>query len=180
MSRTRRHTGGRVALLAVLAALVAGMAVLGPGQPARMARAEEAFGGLIVYGDTVRGAVGLAPEDMPVLACVLSNRFPQGSQIVWRARVIDPQTGEAMDNNAIESVTLTLPDGSTKNMMYASRPRGGNDDAFWSGSFAVPEDYPTGSFSYQITATAFDGRTGTLRPFNIASSQVQIVAQGSR
>lgn len=178
MMATRVRRAGRAALLAALA--LAALALGGPQAAGTARAADDGYTGLIVYGDTVRGAAGLAPEDLPLLACVLSNRFPQGSQIVWRVRVIDPQTGMALDDSALESVTLTLPDGSTKNLAYAPRPRGQNTDAFWAGSFNVPEDYPTGSFSYQIAATALDGRTGALMPFNVAPSMVQIVAQGSR
>ena len=135
---------------------------------------------LIVFGDTVRGALGLMPEELPLLACVQTNRFPQGSQIVWRMRVIDPATGTAMDDTSLTGVTLTLPDGSTRPFRFGPHPRMREDDFFWTATFTIPEDYPTGAFTWQVEASDNQGRTGSIVQFNVASSMLQVVPKGAR
>lgn len=189
----RMAAGRRVALVAPAAALllalpaVAAPVVFGAGQAPRssvtapIAEAQATAGGLVVYGDTVRSAEGLPPEDAPTLACVRANRFPQGSGIVFRVRVVDPATGELLTNESGVSVVLTLPDGSTRPFRYGQHPPGPvAADFYWTAVFTVPDDYPTGSFNYQITATDSQGRMGEFIDFKVAPSQVQIVALGTR
>ena len=135
---------------------------------------------LMVDGDTARGGYNLAPDEKTWLDCVQANRFPQGSGIVFRAKVVDPLTGKPLDDKSVKSVTVTLADGSVKDMQYIGRPTKAPTDYFWRFLFKVPSDYPTGMFSYHIDAVANDGRTGTYSQFQLASSMAQIVPAGTR
>ncbi len=135
---------------------------------------------LIIYGDTVRGPDGLTDDEKTILSCVQQNRFPQGSAIVWRFRVVDPGTAKALDDKELQRVTLTLPDGTTQDLKYGPHPKGKTDDFFWTTSFKVPADYPTGAFTYKLEAVDKEGRTGAYAQFNVASALLQIVPQGQR
>ena len=159
------------------AVVTAAPAAAAPAAPA-VAAAPKA---LILYGDTVNGPNNLTDEEKAFLSCVQANRIAQGRQIVWRFRVMDPAAVKPMDDKAVKSVVLTLPDGKTQNLKYGGH--GGptkTDDFFWTTSFDVPKDYPTGAFNYKLVATSAEGITGTYDQFKIASAMLQIVPLGKR
>jgi len=132
---------------------------------------------LILQGDTVRSPEGLTDEEKTALSCTQQSRFPQGSRIVWRFRALDPVSSKALDDKAIKSFDLVLPDGKTQAFKYGGH--GGTKEApaefFWTAGYSVTKDYPTGAFNYQIKATTLDGAIGTWDQFKVASAQLQIV-----
>jgi hypothetical protein len=153
--------------------LVATAGVLAATYGARGAAAQDdAAGQLIIYADTVQGGRNLPEEQRADRACVLSSRYPRNSEIVWRARVIDPETGEDMDDTMLDTVEVTLSDGQTFEMHFGPHPPPPNPprDYYWTTSWLIPADYATGTFSYTITATDPDGRTGEFKPFDVPSS----------
>lgn len=132
---------------------------------------------LIIDANTVLGPEG-QPEDaegnVTVPICVLQSRFAPGEEVVWRVKVFDPATGEAMDDTALDSVDVELPDGQVFEAEYGDHPRDNPTDFFWTTSWEVPADYPTGSVPYSIVATASDGRVGEYSEFNVAPSLLTI------
>jgi hypothetical protein len=138
---------------------------------------------LILQGDTVRSPEGLTDEEKTFLSCVQQSRFPQGSRIVWRFKAIDPLTSKALDDKAIKSFDLLLPDGKTQAFKYGGHPGGANavpTDFFWTSGFSIPATYPTGAFNYQIKATSLDGAVGTWDQFKVPAAQLTVVALGKR
>ena len=135
---------------------------------------------LIVHADTTSGNVGTPPEEKAASSCVQKNRFPQGESIVWRVRVYSTVSGEAMDDKALASAVLTLPDGKEQPLKYGPHPKGKTDDFFWTTSFKIPADYPTGAVAYKVTATSPEGWTGTFDQFNVESSMLQVIKAGTR
>ena len=137
---------------------------------------------LILQGDTVRSPEGLTDEEKTFLSCVQQSRFPQGSRIVWRYRALDPLTNKALDDKAIKSFELTLPDGKTQAFKYGGH--GGTKEApaefFWTSGFSVSKDYPTGLFNYQLKALSIDGAIGTFDQFKVPAAQLTIVPFGKR
>ncbi len=150
------------ALLVVFGAAAAGVAAPASVQPA-----------FFFEGDMVRG------EPQPGVkapACVLTSQFKRGDQVVWRIRVLDPATGQGLDNKALKAVRVQLPDGQAFNARYGGHPpKGTPSDYFWSVSWKIPADYPTGSLSYTVNAAAQDGRSASWQPFKMAPSQLTIV-----
>jgi hypothetical protein len=129
---------------------------------------------LILVADTVLGPANLTPEEKAGgQVCVQRNRFAKNEEIVWRVRVVDPATGEAMDDHALTSVVVHLPDQNL-DLRYGGHPRDNPVDFFWTTGFDVPETYPTGLLAYTIDATAADGRTGTYNQFGVALAQLQV------
>jgi hypothetical protein len=128
---------------------------------------------LSVVSDVVMGPFNLTDEEKAVKSCVNNSRYPRNSQIVWRTRIIDPVTGAQMGDDFV-SVQVRLGDGQVIDLNYGDHPRDTPTDTFWAGSFKVPVDYPTGTLSYEVVATATDGRTGVFLPFNVAPSLLTI------
>ena len=127
-----------------------------------------------VAADIVWGPLNIPDEERATQVCVLGNRFPRNSEIVWRARVIDPVTGEGMGDEELSSVVVELSDGQTLDMRFGPHPRENPNDFFWTVSFDIPVDYPTGTLNYEIVATANDGRTGRFLQFDVESSLLTI------
>jgi hypothetical protein len=137
---------------------------------------------LILQGDTVRSPEGLTDEEKTFLSCVQQSRFPQGSRIVWRYRVIDPLTNKALDDKGLTSFEVTLPDNTKTAFKYGGH--GGTKEApaefFWTAGFSLPKDYPTGLFNYQLKATAATGAVGTFEQMKVPAAQLTVVKFGSR
>ena len=137
---------------------------------------------LVLQGDTVRSPEGLTDEEKTFLSCVQQSRFPQGSRIVWRYRVIDPTTNKALDDKALKSFDLVLPDGTKTAFKYGGH--GGTKEApaefFWTAGFSIPKDYPTGLFSYKVQAVSIEGATGTFEQMKVPAAQLTVVKAGTR
>lgn len=134
---------------------------------------------LFIIGDTVRGTTGLTDDEKTFLGCVQQNRFAPDQQIVWRYRAMDPVTAKALGDKQLTSFTVTLPDGKALPLKYGEHPKT-SGIWFWTASFVVPKDYPTGAFNYKAVATDQEGRTGQFDQFNVASAMLQIIPAGKR
>lgn len=128
---------------------------------------------LVIQADTVSGPLNI-PEEEGGAVCVQQSRFARNSEIVWRARVIDPVTGEELGDDTLSSVVVNLGDGQTLEMRYGPHPRENPTDSFWTTSFDIPADYPTGTLDYEIVATGPDGETASFRPFDVAPSLLTV------
>ncbi|MDX1619346.1 MAG: hypothetical protein R3320_00045 [Nitriliruptorales bacterium] len=179
MTTTRYRSWRLLALVGVLAFLLGACSDDGGGDEPADDTTETTTEGaaatttLTVVADTVSGPLNLPEDGSQGAVCVLRSRFPRNSEIVWRARVIDG-TGEELDDTALESVVVRLADGQEFEMRYGPHPPDNATDFFWTSSFDIPEDYPTGTLDYEIVATSTDGTTGSFTPFNVAPSLLTI------
>ena len=157
----------------VCAALAAGPMFGG----ARGAVVHAQMAGPVVVADAVLGGGPGVPPDQ---ICAIRSTFPQGQDIVFRVKVIDPATGQSLDNTALQNVTITLPDGSVEAMEYGSHPPGpaGGLDAYWTYAFMIPADYPTGVFNYSIAVTDLNGNIYAPVGFNTGVPTVIITPAG--
>lgn len=130
---------------------------------------------LAITADTVWGPKNLAADERAASVCVQKNRFARNEEIVWRAKVIDPATGEPMDDAALASIVVELPD-QTLEMRYGPHPKDNPTDFFWTVAWLVPENYPSGELPYTIEATATDGRTVTFEQFRVTPARLAITA----
>jgi hypothetical protein len=126
-------------------------------------------GTLVVLADFVQGGPSPYPD---VPACVESNRIPQGSKVVFRVRVIDGETGQALTDSDLSGIEVTVDGQAAMPAKYGMHPGG---DAFWAAAWQIPADYPTGSPQVTVTATANDGRTATWLPFQVPSSSFTVI-----
>lgn len=127
---------------------------------------------LFVQADTVVGGVNLASDEP---SCVQASQFQRNEEIVWRTKVFDSATGQPLDDSALASVQVKLAD-QTLTMKYGDHPHDTPTDSFWSVSFTIPADYPTGALAYTVVATASDGRTGTFEQLNSNPSLLTITS----
>lgn len=167
--RTRRRLG---LLIAALGAVLVLGAVPAAAQDGGAVPGEWLF----IDADTVMGPANIPEEEAASETCVQNNRFARNEEIVWRVKVLDPLTGQPMDDTMLESVQVVLPDQAL-GMRYGPHPRDTPADFFWTLGWDVPEDYPTGELPYQVVATALDGRTGTYEQFNVSPARLIITEE---
>jgi hypothetical protein len=125
---------------------------------------------LFFEGDMVRGAA--VPSGAP---CVLTSQFKRQEQVVFRIRVVD-SAGKSLDDKGLKSLVVELSDGKKIPMRFHGHPPKDSTDFFWVGPWIIPEDYPTGSFAYKVTATDLKGAAQTWLPFKVAPSQFTVIA----
>jgi hypothetical protein len=122
---------------------------------------------IVLYGDMVL----FAGQDNPEV-CTLRNRFKRGESVGFRMTAIYPLTGEYAETSTL---TVKLADGMTIPMNW--RGTGSNPRKWlWTGKWVVPETAPLGIMKYTVDARDNQGKTGTFAPFDIANSQLTIVA----
>jgi hypothetical protein len=127
---------------------------------------------LVLSSDMVTGSGGTVKATS---SCVLANVYKAGNQVVFRMRVYDPVTGKPMDDKALSSVTVSLPDGQSFTAKYGGHPAKAPVDYFWATSWVIADNYPTGTLNYTATAKAVDGRTGTFDNFNVTPSLLTVI-----
>lgn len=125
---------------------------------------------LIIMSDIVEGSKNVPKDQVAQRSCVLSSRFPRNSQIVFRTRIYDPVTGDLMDDSVMKSAQVQLANGVTITMKYGKHPKTPPNEYYWTGSWVIPKDQPTGTLTYTIVATDKQGRTGEFKPFGIQTS----------
>jgi hypothetical protein len=166
---SRRIWIAALSVLATTAFLVACSATATPTAPPATTQAAALF----IDADTVQGPKNLTADEKPTKTCVQGNRFAHNEDVVWRVKVVDPQTGKPMDDAALASVQIKLPD-QTLDLHYGGHPNANPVDFFWTVSWLVPEGYPTGTVPYTVNATAKDGRTGTYEQFKVALAMLTV------
>jgi hypothetical protein len=130
---------------------------------------------LFLMVDVVQGSKNLSTEQRASRSCVLASRFPRNSEIVWRARVHDPVSGEPMDGNLAKLVEVQLANGTKLAAKYGPHPKDPPNEDYWTASWVIPKDHATGTLKYKVVATANDGRVGEFEPFPVASSLLTVI-----
>jgi hypothetical protein len=156
---------------AAIAVAALGVLALAPAVQAQSGAPAAGF--LFIDSDMVLGPANLTDEEKPTKTCVQANRFAHNEEVVWRVKVMDPQTGQPMDDTMLASVEVRLPT-ETLALHYGGHPRDTPVDFFWTTSWDIPEDYPTGTVPFTIDATANDGRTGTWEQFGVTLAQLTV------
>ena len=127
---------------------------------------------MVIQADIVRGV----QPNMTAPGCVLNSQFKHKEEMVWRIRVIDAKTGKPLDDKRLKSVVVTLSSGQSVEAKFGGHPPPKPIDTFWTVPWVVPDDYPTGSFSYTIKATDNNGDTAEFEPFKSRPALPTIVA----
>jgi len=129
-------------------------------------------GKLFFEGDLVKGP---QPNQAGPF-CVLQSQFKRKELVAWRVRVLDVD-GKPVDDKGLKSLVVELTNGKTVELKHKPHPpRVTPTDFFWSGSWLIADDQPTGTFSYKVIATDLQGKTQTWEPFKIATSWLTVVA----
>ncbi len=162
--------------LVMVAAAACQVAPSAPEKPAAAA-APAGSNKLFLMVDMVQGSGNLTGDAAKARSCVLNSRFPRNSEIVWRARVFDPASGDLADDKALSGVQVKLANGKSFDMKYAPHPKDPPGEAYWTASWKVPKDQATGTLNYSVVASDSKGRAGEFKPYNIPTSLLTITEE---
>ena len=124
---------------------------------------------LFLRGDTVL-FLGLGVPR----SCSLNSYFKRGDRIGFRFTAINPATGRR--DRASRLVVHLTYGGKTIELPMRDRETDKQPEReFWIAEWTVPDDAPTGTLRYRVTARDPQGRTGEYMPFEVESSQLTIV-----
>lgn len=172
--------------------LILGLALLGLVSLSLFAggEGEGDKGQIVLYADMVRGHTNPVGP-----LCALSSQYHQGEMVVWRMRLFDtgaataiPRAVETLleekpDKDTVAAmakginVTVHLSDGQSFPARFGNhggkQPDGG--DYFWSASWEIPVEYPTGAMEYWVTVEwAEKKKSARHDPFNVGLSKLTI------
>jgi hypothetical protein len=136
-------------------------------------------GKLVLWGDLALFTPRENPDN-----CILTNRFKRGQRVGFRMTAMDGGSGEV--ENTATLVAHVKYGGRTIDVPMRWRGAAGPSAPpppgylrppveLWTGSWTVPDDAPTGSISYTVTATDKFERMATFTPFSAEASQLVIV-----
>ncbi|MEE8414262.1 MAG: hypothetical protein V3R96_06895 [Dehalococcoidales bacterium] len=147
---------------------------------------------IILAADMVRGAEG-APKGA---VCVLNNQYHRGEAVVFRVRLTDGETGDEIPANAADLLARETPpdreeigemtggieaivhlsDGQSFSLHYGAHSPDRPADYFWTTNWVVPDDYPTGTIGYYVTADwEAESKSGRFDPFNVFPNLLTII-----
>jgi hypothetical protein len=134
--------------------------------------AQAAGPAMVIQSDMVQGFI----QGMKTPPCVMSSQFHHKDLVIFRVRVIDTKTGKPMDNTALKSLTVELPDGEKFAEHYGKHPPQDPVGYYWSYGWVIPANYPSGSITYKVVAVDKHGHATTFEPFEAKESQLTILA----
>lgn len=153
---------------AVLSACSAAVPTQAPAKEA--AKAAPVTDKLFMMVDIVQGSKNLTGDAAKMRSCALSSRFSRNSEMVFRARVFDPKSGEPMDDKTLKSLVVELANGKSFAAKWGAHPKEPPNEFYWTGSWVVPKDHASGTLKFLVTATAVDGRVGKFEPMPVVPS----------
>lgn len=120
----------------------------------------------VIVSDTVFGHKN-APEGQ---TCAPSNQYKHNQMVVFLIKVIDPETGEAVDNETVSRVEVEIEGGPTLPAEYGGHPGDNPVDYFWAVSWVIPPEHPAGTVD--VTISVADDRGSTFHTFGTQQLRV--------
>ena len=111
----------------------------------------------VVTDDIGAGSQGV-PNAAFMSACAPTRKFVPGMQAVWYIGVYDPETGEHVTNDTIDTMQVEF---TNRNWDPVELTWAGDDEEHpsdeWNGSTVLPSDADPGTVQYQLTVSGGDG-----------------------
>lgn len=119
-----------------------------------------------------------APSD-PQGAGVLTNYFPQGSTVVFRAFAGESRTGTLLTPDATKYFYVSIPGQPNLKLTYTPSQKKGLPAPWpWTATWRVPADYPTGLTQVKVLLKTKADRYGSFVQIPVPSSQLTITKAG--
>lgn len=106
----------------------------------------------VVTAETGAGSEGVPEGASFVSSCAASTRFVPGMQVVFYVGIYDPETGDQLTDEDLESAVVNIDGGETVELGWAGDDEE-NPAQEWAGSYVLPEDASTGTMSYSVEVT---------------------------
>lgn len=80
-------------------------------------------------------------------ACAPQRHFVPGMQAIFKVGVWDPETGDVLGGDDLDSVTVAVDRDVSVDLAYD------DEEEYWSGNWVIPEDEETGTVSFTVEVT---------------------------
>ncbi|GGP17095.1 hypothetical protein [Oceanobacillus neutriphilus] len=162
----RKKRGLMLFMLLLMVVILLG-ACRGDGEESEANSSEqEDTANIVVKGDTINS------HNVEDAVCIVNSRFEQGWRMLFRASVIDENTGELIEDADVKAVLET---GEEFEMELG--PHGPEETLLYTVPWEIPEDFNTGTLNYEIIATV-NGEEYTYEPFDVEPSKMTIIESG--
>ena len=149
----RKFVAGSAAGFATVA--LAGCSGNDGGTPTTTAEPEAQPENYVVTDDVIVSSSYVPPNAGFAQACSPSRTFAPGMHPVFKIGVYDPETGEILGNDTLDSVSVNVDGYGTVDLAWS-----GDDEEHpadeWSGSWAIPEDAEPGTLDYTVEVSNGD------------------------
>ncbi|MEF8825214.1 MAG: hypothetical protein V5A34_05895 [Halapricum sp.] len=105
-------------------------------------------------------------------ACAPSRTFSHGMQAVFYVGVYDPDTGDSIGPDSLDSVQISLDRGQTVELSWAE------EEGEWHGNWIIPEDAEAGDVTYTVDV-ATDAETTYVSTLESSFSIIEYDAPGN-
>ena len=115
----------------------------------------------VVTAETGTGSEGVPANASFASACAATRRFVPGMQVIFYVGIYDPDTGDQLTDDDLESVSVNVEGGPTVDLGWAGDDEE-NPAQEWAGSYVLPEDTETGTMPYTVEVTNGDANYRTV------------------
>ena len=141
------------------------------GEPEPTTTAEPEPENYVVTDDVIVSSAYVPANAGFAQACSPSRMFAPGMHPVFKIGVYDPETGEHLTDEDLESVVVNIDGYDSVELAWA-----GDDEEHpadeWGASWAIPEDAEPGTLSYTVEVTDGDAN---FRSVGILESSITII-----
>ncbi|WP_017342791.1 MULTISPECIES: hypothetical protein [Halorubrum] len=129
----------------------------------------------VVTAETGAGSEGVPETAGFISACSASRRFVPGMQVVFYVGIFDPETGDQLTDEDLGSVVVNVEGVQEVELGWAGDDEE-NPAEEWGGSFVLPEDIETGSYSYTVEVSNGDASYQTV---GILEDSFEVIEQSN-
>ena len=128
--------------------------------------------GVFVSSQTVTG------PGNPAGAGVLTNFFPRGSTVVFRAFAGQNKTGQVLTGDDVRYFYVQIPGQPNVKLAYTGKfsTKDPSSRFPWTGTWTVPATYPLGLVNFKVLLKTKSKSYGSFVQLPVATSQLTITA----
>lgn len=82
--------------------------------------------------------------------CLVDTQYQHGATVIFRIKIFDPATGQALTAKNLSAVSIVLPYSTSVSAQYGTHE--GSKDSFWVAKWTIPANFPTGQVVYRVAA----------------------------
>jgi len=104
----------------------------------------------------------------------MSSSFAPGGNVVFRAYAVDGKTHKILTGNSVTYFYVKIPNQPNVKLKYDPKALGASGQYAWTGTWAVPADYPTGLVDIKVLVKSKAKRLGSFVQVPVGPSQLTI------
>jgi hypothetical protein len=105
---------------------------------------------------------------------VMSDYFAPGGTVVFRAFAVDGKTRKVLTGKDVTYFYVKIPDQPNVKLKYDPKAPGASGQYTWTGTWAVPADFPTSVVSFKVLVKSKAGRLGSFVQIPVLTSRLTI------